>query len=193
MKKLSVVILLFFGFLLIGGYVSAHDDHDDRNRCRFGFDFHHGRCYRDQDDHDHDDHDNHNHNTPSPTPIVTATPTPTVTPTPVPSETAVQTATPTPLPSGTGTPDPDVCQNIDGVQTSVPQDMHIDLTGKKCLAWELGGAPEPPSAGNTSSGQVLGASTVRLADTSSDLVLPRIIFSIIATGASFFLVKKFNI
>lgn len=70
----------------------------------------------------------------------------------------------TPDPSGdpetsTPTPEPtvyDVCANIDGVQTSVPDGLHLDASGRNCVAYQLGG---PPTGGN-SGGAVLGSSSV---------------------------------
>lgn len=164
--------------------------------------------------------------TPSGTPISTPTGTPTSTPTSGPTWTP--TSTPTSTPTGTGTPTgtptlsptstpcvgescptsvPTVTPTSSPVIESTPTpptcgaDEHLDLTGTKCLKWELGGAPNPPSSSNgqvlgistTSSdpkGQVLGDSTTRLASTSSDLEMPRVIIGIIASALSFFVIKK---
>ncbi len=52
----------------------------------------------------------------------------------------------------------DMCANIDGVQTSVPTDYHLDASGLNCVQFQLGGAPS--SSGNDAGGQVLGASTI---------------------------------
>lgn len=73
--------------------------------------------------------------------VVTQSPAPTTTPTPV----------------ATVTPNADVCANLDGIQTSLPNDYHFDLTGKNCLQFSAPGAPTSPSVGGT---QVLGVSTV---------------------------------
>jgi hypothetical protein len=59
-------------------------------------------------------------------------------------------------PSPEATPGGDLCTNIDGVQTSVPDGMHINATGHECVNWELGG----PQSSNGTGGQVLGASTM---------------------------------
>lgn len=62
----------------------------------------------------------------------------------------------------------DLCTNIDGIQTSVPDGMHINATGHECVNYELGGPPQSqggPStqvlgASTSTGGQVLGASTM---------------------------------
>lgn len=43
------------------------------------------------------------------------------------------------------TPNSDVCANLEGIQTSLPNDYHFDGAGVNCLKWELGGPPPPPS------------------------------------------------
>ncbi len=59
----------------------------------------------------------------------------------------------------TATPDPtdpgDVCANIDGVQTSVPSDLHLDASQRNCVSFSVPGADT-----GTGGGQVLGASTM---------------------------------
>ena len=62
--------------------------------------------------------------------------------------------TPTPTPTGGS----DVCMNIDGIQTGVPEGQHLDASGLNCVNFELGGAPV--SEGTPSNPQVLGASTM---------------------------------
>lgn len=59
------------------------------------------------------------------------------------------------------TPDPDVCANIDGVQTSVPDGMHLDASGKNCVNFSGSGPAPRNDEGNGTGGQVLGASTTR--------------------------------
>jgi hypothetical protein len=56
------------------------------------------------------------------------------------------------------TPDPDVCKNIDGVQTGVPDGMHLDAAGINCVNFTPAGPPENPS--NPPQGQILGTSTM---------------------------------
>ncbi len=109
-------------------------------------------------------------------------PTPTATPTATPcngefcsqsTPTATPTATPTidpcnvDHPCATATPqetsNPDVCANIDGIQTSVPDGLHLDASGRNCVAFEYSGAPTPPPAG-----QVLGASTMAATGTAKE-------------------------
>jgi len=73
--------------------------------------------------------------------------------------------TPTPIPSEEPTPevgsqDGDVCANIDGIQTSVPGDLHLDASGKNCVAWGQSGPPVRNDEGTGTGGQVLGASTL---------------------------------
>ncbi len=114
--------------------------------------------------------------TPTPTPVDTSTPTPTPTEQPCDGD-----CEPTPTPTPTPTVNPDVCANMDGIQSEVPQGMHLDPTGKDCLNWSESGAPESPSV---SQGQVLGAST--MAGTGSfDSVLYQVIMGIGATITSF--------
>lgn len=70
-------------------------------------------------------------------------------------------------------------------------DEHLDLSKTKCLKWELGGAPAPStlasSTSTSSNGQVLGASTTILADTSSSQILPRFLFAFFAFLAALIL------
>lgn len=61
---------------------------------------------------------------------------------PGPTDEVCQTPTPTPTPAPTA--------------PSCGSDEHVDLSGTKCLRWELGGPPPPPPAGG---GQVQGIST----------------------------------
>lgn len=63
---------------------------------------------------------------------------------------------PTPTPEPTVTPG-DVCWNLEGIQTSVPDGYHKDTPDGACNTYEFGG---PPSGGNGPQGQVLGTSTV---------------------------------
>jgi hypothetical protein len=96
----------------------------------------------------------------TPSPTATATADPSSTPTPSPTPSSSDTPSPTPEESGSPTPtstlNPDLCTNIDGVQTSVPDGMHINATGHECVNYELGGAPAPQGG---SAAQVLGTST----------------------------------
>ena len=82
---------------------------------------------------------------PSPSPSVSPSPSPSTSPEPSPSSSPESTPTPEVL--------SDVCENIDGIQTSVPDGLHLDASGRNCVAFELGGAPTPPPV----TGQVLGA------------------------------------
>ena len=61
-------------------------------------------------------------------------------------------------PSPKATPTTDVCANIDGIQTGIPEGKHLDASGLNCVEFQLGGAPAPSDSGT--SGQVLGASTM---------------------------------
>jgi hypothetical protein len=84
---------------------------------------------------------------PTPTPTATLIPTPTPTTDPCAEQGACET--PTPTPTSTPTPEP--------TTPSCGSDEHLDLSGTKCLKWELGGPPAPPPV---TGGQVLGASTM---------------------------------
>lgn len=86
----------------------------------------------------------------------------------------------TPSPTPTATPgDPgDVCANIDGIQTSVPSDYHLDASQRNCVQFELGGAPDSGTGG----GSVLGASTMASAGSAQDLM--SLAFSVGAISAS---------
>ena len=110
---------------------------------------------------------------PSPTSTPTATPdsgtsTPTATPTasPTASPTATPTSTPSPVLGDSDTTD--VCANIDGIQTSVPADYHIDASGRNCVQFSQS---DPGNSGGASSGQVLGASTIGGESTNKGQVL----------------------
>jgi len=167
---------LVFGILFFRttGLVSA--DHSDQN----------------------DGHYDHATATPTPTPTPTSNDhdshdgsgdchKPTSTPTPTPTKNPCdnfnrdhkddhdkncQTPTPTPTTSPTvsppATPNPDVCANIDGIQTSVPDGMHLDASGQNCVNWSQGGGDGQGCATQDCSGnyvappqgQVLGASTM---------------------------------
>lgn len=59
------------------------------------------------------------------------------------------------------TPDPDVCKNIDGVQTSVPEGQHLDASGLNCVNWSGSGPAPRNDEGTGTTGTVLGASTVK--------------------------------
>ena len=52
----------------------------------------------------------------------------------------------------------DICANIDGIQTGIPEGQHLDASGLNCVNFELGGAPAPAEV--TSTPAVLGASTM---------------------------------
>lgn len=108
---------------------------------------------------------------PSPTPTTSPTETPTLIPSPTPTE--------TPL---------DVCPNLDGIQTSIPNDYHMDAAGKNCVQFQMGGAPPPP---NVTSPQVLGTSTSVLAATGvkGDHINP----SIQKDGPTNLIISKLNL
>ncbi|MEK7497461.1 MAG: hypothetical protein AAB656_00910 [Patescibacteria group bacterium] len=121
---------------------------------------------------------------------------------------AQQQASPTPTPTGSSTPTPtptptvlgdnDVCANINGVQTSVPNGLHLDASGRNCVSFEFGG-PGPNGNGgggqvlgaSTTSGQVLGASTTARAGTAEDMIgLTLIASGTILVGTSLNAYKK---
>lgn len=52
----------------------------------------------------------------------------------------------------------DLCKNIDGIQTSVPEGLHINATGVECEAYGTPGVEQPTTS--TPTGEVLGASTI---------------------------------
>lgn len=96
---------------------------------------------------------------PEPTTPPTLPPFPTTTATSVATATAsatpiTPTFTPTPTPTSTTTTTPEPTPTT----PSCSSDQHLDASGKKCVSWELGGAPQS-GGGSTSGGQVLGAST----------------------------------
>ena len=104
---------------------------------------------------------------------------PSITPTPTP----IATSTPTPTPPS---PTPLSCGS----------DEHLNLQGDKCLKWELGGPPPPPSTGpgqvlgaSTSKGQVLGASTLGATGSASDTIAA----SMIAVGVVFAVISMYEI
>jgi len=70
-----------------------------------------------------------------------------------------ETTYPVSVPQPTPTPTTDVCANIDGDQSGVPDGLHLDASGQNCVAFQFGGAPPPP-AGAVLAGQVLGATTL---------------------------------
>jgi hypothetical protein len=53
----------------------------------------------------------------------------------------------------------DICANIDGFQSSVPDGMHLDASGKNCVNWG-GSGPAPRNDEGASNGQVAGVSTL---------------------------------
>jgi hypothetical protein len=117
--------------------------------------------------------------TPTTTPFVTATPFVTQTPiaTDNPCEEDCNEPTPTPTPTVTLTPTPistpivtatpvatifDVCANIEGIQTSVPDGKHLDAGNVNCVEFSPSGPSESSSTsgGSSVTPQVLGASTM---------------------------------
>lgn len=71
------------------------------------------------------------------------------------------------------TPNPDVCANIDGVQTSVPEGLHLDAGKVNCVSFSVPGVPESSSTGQvlgTSTSQVLGASTMASTGVAADAI-----------------------
>ena len=107
--------------------------------------------------------------TPSPTPVITATPTSTVTPysTSTPTSTPYDPCEGECSPTPTSTPQPtilDICQNIDGIQTSIPDGKHLDSTNLNCVEFSPSNSQETKSESSQSSNeikpQVLGVSTM---------------------------------
>jgi len=118
--------------------LNGHGDHEGDVWAPFIFN---DVSYPGQGDYQNFDFEDCDHEGGQPTSTPTGTPSPTIDP-------CIERQCPTP------TPDPDVCANIEGVQLNVPGDLHLDASGKNCVAYEFGG-PQP--GGN---GQVLGASTM---------------------------------
>jgi len=56
------------------------------------------------------------------------------------------------------TDDGDICANIDGIQTNVPDGKHLDASGLNCVEFGVPGAPEPAEV--TLTPAVLGASSM---------------------------------
>lgn len=115
--------------------------------------------------------------TPKPTATATATDTPkpstcptatgTAKPTSSATATATSTSSPTSTPSGNPTPtstpnNGDVCPNIDGIQTSLPDGTHFGLLGD-CISFSNPGVPDSGMGG----GDILGASTGKILGTST--------------------------
>jgi len=67
-----------------------------------------------------------------------------------------------------------VCPNLEGVQTSLPNDYHFDNSGINCLKFEYGGPQEPAIGGGDvlgiSTGQVLGATTLASTGVTKDSI-----------------------
>lgn len=62
-----------------------------------------------------------------------------------------------PTTAPTATPNGDVCLNLDGIQTSVPEGLHLSgAYNNQCVSFSQPGVPTPPPA----TGQVLGATTM---------------------------------
>ncbi len=98
-------------------------------------------------------------------------------------------STPTPEP----TPDTDVCDNIEGVQTSLPEGQHFDAGGQNCVNFDQPGAGDS-GGGTTSTGQVLGASTLAATgDGNSKLGLAFMILGSTLAASSFYVLKRRSI
>jgi len=129
-----------------------------------------------------------------------ASPTPTPTPGPgTPSPTPFcdneEFPCPTPTPAPTVLGDNDVCTNIDGVQTSVPNGLHLDASGRNCVDYQLSGPPTENGSGQvlgaSTSGKVLGASTTAKTGTAEDMVgLALVLSGTILVGTSFNAYRK---
>jgi hypothetical protein len=103
-------------------------------------------------------------NSPTSTPTSVSSWTPTATPTEDPCEGDCNEPTSTPV--ATSTPSNDVCENIDGVQTSIPDGKHLDASGKNCVEFGVPGVPQSTDSG-IGGGEVLGASTGQVLGTST--------------------------
>ena len=92
--------------------------------------------------------------------IPTSTPTQTSTSTATATATATSTgrSTPTSTPTPTATPNADICLNLDGIQTSVPEGKHLDASGENCVEFSVPGVEQ--ARGLNVGGQVLGTSTM---------------------------------
>ncbi len=149
-------------------------------------------------------------NTPRPTPTLTPTSTATAAATATPSGTPVATVSPTAVPTEdpcvedcnestetpTATPSGDVCENIDGIQYSVPEGKHLDASNKNCVEYSQAGAPEPKDSGiggaevlGVSTGQVLGVSTMAGAGAVEDAIFNSI-FTLGSLLTSFGIMKN---
>ena len=90
----------------------------------------------------------------------------------------------------------DMCANIEGVQTSVPNDYHIDASGRNCVQYQLGGAPQNSGSNSgqvlgtttTKTGSVLGVSTLGSTGSLDDLM--NIVFTLGAGSVAFGLRKS---
>ena len=101
---------------------------------------------------------------PEPTATATGSPEPSGTPQPTidPCDGPCPTATATPEASATPEPtvNPDVCLNLDGIQTGVPEGLHLGADQTSCVAFSQAGPPQRNDEGTSTTGQVLGASTM---------------------------------
>jgi hypothetical protein len=72
-------------------------------------------------------------------------------------EQSESTPTPEASPTPEATDNGDICHNLDGIQTSVPDGMHLDAGNVNCVNFAVPGE----QTGGSTGGQVLGASTVK--------------------------------
>jgi hypothetical protein len=100
--------------------------------------------------------------TPTSTATATATatnqPTATATNDPCDGDCNEPTETPTSTPQATETPNGDICANIEGIQTSIPEGKHLDAGSENCVEFSVPGVEQ--ASGSNANGLVLGASTM---------------------------------
>lgn len=128
--------------------------------------------------------------TPTTVPSWTPTSTPFATFTPVPTDSPCDgdCNEPTSTPIATETPNGDVCANIDGIQTSVPEGKHLDASGKNCVEFGVPGVPQTTDS-SIGGGQVLGTSTMAATGAVSDALFNSI-FTLGSLLTSFGIMKN---
>ena len=120
---------------------------------------------------------------PSPSPSVSPSPSPSVSPSPSTDPSPSGDPEPSESPLPTATPG-DVCTNIDGFQSSIPDGYYVNTDSTVCLQFQYGG-PQVPSSGTGgqvlgTTSEVLGASTLAATGTFES----QIFSALFALGAS---------
>jgi len=99
----------------------------------------------------------------------------------------------TPEPTDNG----DICKNIEGVQTSIPEGLHLDASGENCVEFGKPGVSESSDSGTGQvlgavAGQVLGANSMAGTGTAEEALF-NLIFTIGSLLSAFGIRKSFKI